>query len=263
MRSRAHIKTHPLHPILIPFPIAFFTGTLAFDLLAIILEKEAFEITAFYLLIAGIITALAAAIPGFIDFLYTVPPNSSAKKRASTHGVLNLCMVALFSLALIARAGHHQLSGWVLILEGLGFIVMNIAGWLGGTLVHRNQIGVDPRYAFAGKWKEEYLTENAGRVALGKCEDLKRDQMKLVHVSGRRIVIARTENGIVAFGDSCTHKGGSLAGGMMICGTVQCPWHGSQFDVVNGGVKAGPAKKKIATYEIQTIDDALFLNLKN
>src|SRR5688500_9959969 len=94
MRSRASISTHPLHPILIPFPIAFLTGTIVFDLLAIFYEKEEFQTTACYLLVGGITMALVAAIPGFIDFLYTVPPNSSAKKRASTHAVLNLCMVA-------------------------------------------------------------------------------------------------------------------------------------------------------------------------
>ena len=262
MRSRAHIKTHPLHPILIPFPIAFFTGTLVFDLLGIIYEKDTFQTTAYYLLVSGIAMALIAAIPGLIDFLFTVPPNSSAKKRASSHAVINLCMVALFSLALIIRADGDQLSGWVLILEGLGFILMNIAGWMGGTLVHRNQIGVDPRYAFAGKWKEEHLTAADDRVDLGRCDDLKRDQMKLVHVAGRRIVIGRSENGIVAFEDRCTHKGGSLAAGAMICGTVQCPWHGSQFDVVKGTVKAGPAKKPIATYRVENINDVMFLNMK-
>src|SRR5687768_17312601 len=104
MRSRAHIKTHPLHPILVAFPIAFFIGTLAFDFIALIQENRSFQTTAFYLLIAGIAMALVAAIPGFIDFLHTVPPNSSAKKRASAHAVLNLCMVALFSISLVYRS---------------------------------------------------------------------------------------------------------------------------------------------------------------
>ena len=263
MRSRAHIKTHPLHPILIPFPIAFFTGTLVFDILGRLLGRESFEHTALYLLIGGIGTALVAAIPGFVDFLYTVPPNSSAKKRAATHALLNLCMVALFALALILRTGPDSPSTWVLILEGAGFVLMNIAGWMGGTLVHRNQLGVDPRYAFAGKWREEHLSEKEGRVALGTCEDLKRDQMKLLHVSGKRIVVARSAQGLAAFDDRCSHKGGSLAGGMMICGTVQCPWHGSQFDVHTGAVKAGPAEEKIGTYRIEAVDTVFYLDLKS
>jgi nitrite reductase/ring-hydroxylating ferredoxin subunit len=74
--------------------------------------------------------------------------------------------------------------------------------------------------------------------------------MKLLRVGGKRIVLARTEDGYVAFDDRCTHRGGSLAGGVMMCGTVQCLWHGSQFDVATGVVKGGPAKTNIAVYRV-------------
>ena len=63
-------------------------------------------------------------------------------------------------------------------------------------------------------------------------------------------MLARTEHGYVAFDDRCTHKGGSLAGGVMVCGTVQCLWHGSQFDVSTGKVKAGPAEKAVRVYRV-------------
>ena len=75
--------------------------------------------------------------------------------------------------------------------------------------------------------------------------------MILTHAGNQRIVLARTEEGFVAFDDSCTHRGGSLAGGMMACGTVMCPWHGSQFGVNSGAVKAGPAEKSISAYEVE------------
>lgn len=263
MRSRAHIKTHPLHPILVSFPIAFFTGSAAFDTLAIALDRESFAVTGFYLLAAGLVMGLVAAVPGLVDFLYTVPPGSSARMRAFRHALLNLCMIALFAIAWFHRAtAEVPAPGFYLACEFVGLGLMLVAGWLGGTLVHRNQIGVDHRYAFAGKWKEEYLEEEAGQVSLGTSDDLKRDQMKLIHVSGRRIVVGRTEAGIFAFDDRCTHKGGSLAGGMMICGTVQCPWHGSQFDVSSGAVKAGPAQSGIVTYKIENVNNTFYLRLR-
>ena len=65
--------------------------------------------------------------------------------------------------------------------------------------------------------------------------------MKLVHAGDKRIAVARTEKGYAAFQDRCTHRGGPLSDGVLICGTVQCPWHGSQFDVHTGEVKCGPA----------------------
>ena len=74
--------------------------------------------------------------------------------------------------------------------------------------------------------------------------------MKLVHVDEERIVVARTEQGLTAFSDRCTHKGGPLSDGTLICGTVQCPWHGSQFDVQTGRVTCGPAKEDIRTYPV-------------
>ena len=262
MRSRAHIKTHPLHPMLVGFPIAFLTAAFVFDLLGVVKEDPSWHNQASRLLLAGIAMALIAAIPGLIDFLHTVPPESSAKKRASVHAFLNLCMLALFITASVYRLTKYQPEPMVyLLLEGGGFIIMLSAGWMGGTLVHRNQIGIDPRYAFAGKWRELHPREENGKLNLGVLDDLKRDQMILIHSSGKRIVLARTEGTFVAFDDRCTHKGGSLAAGAMVCGTVQCPWHGSQFDASTGAVKAGPATQKVTTYRVELLNNTVYLYL--
>lgn len=261
MKSRASIKSHPLHPILIAFPIAFFTGTIIFDILALIFVDVVFWVTAYYMQIAGIIGAVMAAIPGLIDYIYTVPPQSSGKKRAAKHGLINSTALILFVIALLLKREPGVLSAIVMILEVLAIVLMSIGGWLGGTLVYRNQIGVDPRYAYAGKWKELYIDKETTPVAAATSDELKTNQMKLVHILGKRIVIAKTENGYVAFDDRCTHRGGSLAGGSMICGTVHCPWHGSQFDVNNGTVKAGPAKEKIITYIVNEENGKVMLVL--
>ena len=126
----------------------------------------------------------------------------------------------------------------------------------------RNLISVDHRYAGAGKWRDESVAGGAGEaVTVASRDELKVDQMKLLRVGDRRIVLARTEDGYVAFDDRCTHRGGSLAGGVMICGTVQCLWHGSQFDVSTGKVKSGPAKEKIPVYEVKEQGDAVKLVL--
>jgi len=219
------------------------------------------QTTGYYCVIAGIIGAVMAAVPGLIDYLTTVPPDSSAKQRAAKHGLLNTTNLVLFIVVFFLKKNGSTSYGIIVVLEAVGVIILSTAGWLGGTLVYRNQIGVDPRYAGAGKWKEEYLNSEEQILQVAKTEELEINQMKLVHVNGKRIVIARSEKGYVAFNDHCTHKGGSLAGGAMICGTVQCPWHGSQFDVHDGSVKAGPAKKQIDTYEVEEKDGAVYLHL--
>ena len=260
MRSKAHIKSHPIHPILVAFPIAFFVGTVIFDVLGVIYDNESLYGVAYYMQVCGIIGAILAAVPGAVDYFKTVPPNSSAKKRATKHALLNVTNLVLFLVAWILK-GDDINPYIILVLEIIGIILLGIAGWLGGTLVYRNQIGVDPRYANAGKWKEEEKDVAKGQIEVASVNELKTDQMKLIHLKDKRIVIAKTEKGYVAFDDHCTHKGGSLAGGSMICETVQCPWHGSQFDVNTGNVKAGPAKEKINTYNITEANGKVFLNL--
>jgi nitrite reductase/ring-hydroxylating ferredoxin subunit len=98
-------------------------------------------------------------------------------------------------------------------------------------------------------------------VSVAGRNELEIDQMKLLRVGGTRIVLARTESGYVAFDDRCTHKGGSLAGGVLICGTVQCLWHGSQFDASTGKVKCGPAEKDVRRYQVTEEGDQVKLRL--
>jgi uncharacterized membrane protein/nitrite reductase/ring-hydroxylating ferredoxin subunit len=260
MRSKASIKGHPLHPILVSLPIGFFAGTFFSDLALEITGRAFFGQMAKYLEAGGIVFSAIAAIPGIIDYYFTVPPESSAMKRATMHGLLNFCMLSIFTVALLMRRSSGISSMVILLLDGAGVIVLTIAGWLGGTLVHRNQVGIDHRYAGAGKWKEETISTE-GTIELKGLHELAADQMKLFHIHNKRIVIGRTASGFVAFDDRCTHRGASLADGVMICGTVQCPWHGSQFNVETGSVNAGPAKEAIKTYRIENSDQKYYLQL--
>ncbi len=261
MKSKAHIKGHPLHPILVSFPIAFFTGSLLFDLSGWFTSKNDLWQTGYWLQITGVGFALIAAIPGAIDYYLVVPPKSTGKKRATQHALINIGTVILFGAIWFYRSNADASAYLIIILEIAGVVSLSIAGWMGGTLVYRNQIGVDPRYAWAGKWKEKYFNESGGLIEVAAIDELKTNQMQLLHINGRRIVLAKTENNYVAFDDHCTHRGGSLAAGSMICGEVQCPWHGSQFEVTSGKVKAGPAKEKINIYTITETEGKVFLTL--
>jgi nitrite reductase/ring-hydroxylating ferredoxin subunit/uncharacterized membrane protein len=251
MKSHAAVASHPLHAMLIPFPFAFLAGAMVFDAASLLLESPTFWTVGHYMAAAGIVMALVAAIPGLIDYLSTVPPRSSAKQRATIHMIVNLTAVTLFALAWLNRSVAEP--AWsVLGIEVLAGAALGVGGWMGGTLVYRNQIGVDHRYAHAGRWREETLAVRPGDVVtIARADELKVGQMKLVHLNDRRIVLAHTPNGYAAFDDRCTHKGASLADGCLIDGTVQCPWHGSQFTVASGGVQAGPATEAIATYAVR------------
>jgi nitrite reductase/ring-hydroxylating ferredoxin subunit/uncharacterized membrane protein len=260
MKSKANIKGHPLHPILVSFPITFFSAAFALDAVQLFVSGDIYGRIAHYLGIAGIITAILAAVPGVMDFIYVVPPRSSANKRAAVHGALNGLVVIIFTAVLFLRKENADIHV-IIACEGIGVVLLGVTGWMGGTLMVRNQIGIDHRYAHAGRWSEERIPGKPDKVIPAGLDKLLVDQMKLVHVNGKRIVIARTDTGFVAFDDRCSHRGGSLADGVMICGTVQCPWHGSQFDCRTGLLKAGPAKENIRTYALKEENGKITLNL--
>ncbi len=260
MRSRASYDGHPIHPMLIPFPFAFITGAFVFDAAAWLCGWPQGWITGGHLAAAGVLTALIAAVPGFVDYRFTVPPQSSGRRRAFRHMLLNLSAVGLVAAAWLLRDAIG--AGPVVAAEGLGTVLLMIGGYMGGTLVNRNQIGVDHRYAGSGKWKEETIDVRPGTpLKAAERDELEVNQMKLLHAGSRRIVLARTEKGYVAFDDRCPHRGGSLAGGAIMCGIVQCPWHGSQFDVRSGAVTRGPAEKEIATYSVEATAGGIMIVL--
>lgn len=251
MKSNASIKAHPVHPALIPFPIAFLSAAPLFDIAALIAGNAALGTTAGHLIVAGIATGLLAAIPGAVDYVYTVPPRSSGKKRATRHALLNVTALALFALAWMLRGDGPPAMG-IIGVEVVGAAVLAYSGLLGGTLVVRNMVAVDHRYAGAGKWKEAAFEAKTGEtIEVADAAELKQDQMMLLRINGRRLVLARTDTGYAAFDDRCTHRGGSLAGGVLVGGTVQCLWHGSQFDVSTGRVSCGPAEQPIDVYSVE------------
>jgi nitrite reductase/ring-hydroxylating ferredoxin subunit/uncharacterized membrane protein len=263
MRSKANLKSHPIHPMLVAFPIAFLYGAFGFDAAGRLASWPGGWATGAYLSLAAVASGLIAAVPGLIDYLYAVPPNSSGRARATQHLIINVSALVACALGWVFRdrATLHPGAG-TLLLEAGAVGLVTWGGWLGGTLVFRNQIGVDHRYARAGRWKEQAVEGRPGEsITVAREDDLEVDQMKLVRLGDRRLVLMRTERGYVAFDDRCTHKGGPLADGALACGTVQCPWHGSQFDAKTGQVRAGPATRPIGTYRVEEKDGEIRLIL--
>ncbi len=256
MRSKAAIQSHPLHPILIALPIGLWVGAFVFEIIG--RDNPGLWAAGFYSVIAGCVGAVLAALPGAIDWLTVVPPQSSAKQRGLLHGGLNTLNLLLF-IYIAYRIGSpgNRADGMTLFLMAIGIVVLGIAGWLGGTLVYRNQIAVDHRYANAGKFKSRSLSSWSRPVC--NQSELGDGQMLLVTVGDERVVIARCTEGFFAFSDHCTHQGGSLSDGALVGCTVQCPWHGSQFDVCTGRVVAGPAQEKIITYTVEVRNNEIYV----
>lgn len=262
MRSKAQINSHPIHPMLVALPIGLWIGGFVFDLIAATTRREPFSTAAFYCIVAGCIAAVLAAIPGAIDLWTVVPRNSSARSRGLVHGSLNTAVLAIFVFEAIRRGSPVAFADNIsLFCSFLAIIGLGISGWLGGTLVYRNQIGIDRRYANARQLKERTV-EDFSRPVCNQSE-LGDGQMMLIRVGSERIAVGRCSEGIIAFSDSCSHRGGPLSDGALIGCTVQCPWHGSQFDCRTGRVVAGPADDSIQIYEIEIMAGDVYLRNPN
>ena len=260
MRSKAAIQSHPIHPILVSFPIAFWVGGFIFDLIGTARPNPGLWAAGFYCVIAGCIGAVLAALPGATDWWFTVPSESSAKQRGLIHGGLNTLNLLLF-IYVAYRLGSPSAvpDGTTLVLMAIGMVILGIAGWMGGTLVYRNQIGIDRRYASAGKLKTRSLS--GWNKPVCNQSELGDGQMLLAMVGTERVVVGRCSEGLFAFSDHCTHRGGPLSDGALVGCTVQCPWHGSQFDIRSGHVVAGPAQEKIKTYSTEIKNGEVFVQL--
>jgi uncharacterized membrane protein len=142
MRSRARFLGHPVHPILITFPLGLLPIAVVFDLMAWISGAALWTDLAFYLIAAGTLGGLVAAVFGLIDWL-AIPRGTRARAIGAWHGLGNLVVVSLFALSWTLRALYSPgPASRLLALVGLGLAL--VTGWLGGELVTRLGVGVDP-----------------------------------------------------------------------------------------------------------------------
>ena len=249
MRSAANLASHPIHPMLVTLPIGLWIGGFVFSALAASTGNALLGAAGFYTVIAGCVGAVLAAVPGVIDLFGSVPNRSSARNRGYLHGSVNTCTLVLFVYASYRQGSPAVLpDAPTVVLELAGVIAIGYSGWLGGTLAYRNQIGVDHRFANAGKLKIRRV-EDFSRPVCNQGE-LGEGQAMLVHIGSERIAVARCSEGIFAFEDHCTHSGGPLSDGAIVGCAVQCPWHGSQFDIRSGRIIAGPAEEHLRIYDV-------------
>jgi uncharacterized membrane protein len=141
MESRAKLFGHPIHPILIPFPLGLLTTSVVFDIVYLLTGGKWSGIS-FWMIAAGVIGGLGAAVFGLIDWL-AIPSGTRAKSVGLWHGAVNVVVVALFSISWLLRLDVPGEPGIVpIVLSFVGVGLASLGGWLGGELVDRLGVGV-------------------------------------------------------------------------------------------------------------------------
>lgn len=141
-RSTAQVGGHPLHPLLIPFPIVSFIGVLVTDIIFLSARQEGWATAGDWLLGIGLVTALIAASAGYAD--YRGDERIRRIGQATRHMIANIVVVTLEAVNLAVRltGGNEQVSSLGIWLSAISVAVLAYSGWLGGELVYRHGIGV-------------------------------------------------------------------------------------------------------------------------
>jgi uncharacterized membrane protein len=143
MEARAKLFGHPIHQMLIVFPLGVLGMSLFFDLIALATNRSGLLQASFYMIAAGIVAGLVAAIFGLIDFL-AIPGGTRAKRIGLLHGIGNVVVVVLFAASWWLRRPVPSAPGVLpVVIAAVAVGLALVTGWLGGELVDRLGVGVD------------------------------------------------------------------------------------------------------------------------
>ncbi|HUQ16366.1 MAG TPA: Rieske 2Fe-2S domain-containing protein [Candidatus Saccharimonadales bacterium] len=229
---------HPLHPLLTDVPIGALTVALILDLLGIVDGANWATLIGF----AGLI---AAAFAGFADYQYT---EGKSHRYGAIHASFMLLAIAFYLFSLAVRYGYTAGTAYhATVTAALGYAMLSLGAYIGGELVFTLGNQVD-RHAWRGGG-EKWTPIEAPELAEGTPTKVK--------AGAQTLVLVRTGDTIQALHDTCSHRGCSLADGKLVGNAVECPCHGSQFDLASGHVVHGPAVADQPRYEVRRIDGKL------
>ncbi len=143
IQSKAKLLGHPIHPMLIVFPLGLLATAVAFDVVGLVQTNASWFGISYWMIAAGIIGGLLAAVFCLIDW-WAIPSGTRAKKIGLMHGGVNVLVVLLFIGSSLLRNSAPQNPGsTALALSFIALALALVGGWLVGELVDRLGVGVD------------------------------------------------------------------------------------------------------------------------
>jgi uncharacterized membrane protein len=141
-KSTAKIAGHPLHPMIIPFPIAFFVAAFACDVAFSRTGHSAWPTASLWLIGAGLVMAAVAALAGLTDFLGS--RQIRALRPAWLHMIGNVIAVVLelINFLLRYRNGTAAVPPTGIVLPGIAVLILLFTGWMGWEMVYRHRVGI-------------------------------------------------------------------------------------------------------------------------
>jgi uncharacterized membrane protein len=143
MEGSAKAAGHPIHQQLIVFPLGLLATAVVFDVIRLFTDGDGFAVASYYMIAAGILAGLLAAVFGAVDYL-GIPAGTRAKRVGAVHGLGNVVVVVLFAVSWLLRGDEpaHVPTALAFLLSLVGALLATVTGWLGGELVDRLGVGV-------------------------------------------------------------------------------------------------------------------------
>lgn len=140
--STVNIAGHPIHPVLIPFPITFLTSALLTDVAYWITADAFWARVSLWLIGAGVVTGLLAGAVGAIDY-FTIR-RAREHLAGKIHLIGNVIALIIAAINFFLRIGDPApaIAWWGLILSLVTAGLLAVTGWYGGELAYRHKIGV-------------------------------------------------------------------------------------------------------------------------
>lgn len=141
-RSTASVVGHPIHPMLVPFPIACFVGTLLTDIAYWRTADMMWANFSAWLVTAGVVMGLLAAIAGLIDFLGDSRVRAQSPAWPHVLGNLLALILSIVNMFIHTRDAWTSVVPWGLVLSAIVVLILLVTGWLGWAMVYRHHVGV-------------------------------------------------------------------------------------------------------------------------
>jgi nitrite reductase/ring-hydroxylating ferredoxin subunit/uncharacterized membrane protein len=226
---------HPVHSVVTDVPIGALTVSVIADLIGQPLVADV-------AMLLGVLALVAAAVTGLADYTEV---DGTARNRATVHGTLMVVTLVLYAISLAIRAGNPPDRLVAIVLAVAGYLLLALAAAIGGDLVYLIGTNVN-RHAWRGAGTKWVALE------LGGLPDIPQGGPTKVRAGINDLVVVREGDRILALHAQCAHAGGPLPDGTLVGGDrIECPWHGSRFELVNGHVARGPAMYDQPAYEVR------------
>ena len=235
---------HSLHAVLVDVVIGAATAALLLDLLRVFFSVDGLELAATWIVGLAYLASVGSILTGLTDMKDT-SPDSATRDVSVLHGVINIVGTGGFFFSLLQRLDGNHGTGFVALLTAYGLI--SLGGYIGGHIVFKHGYAVNANAFAKGRRAAEFTPVLA--VA-----ELAENTPTKASLGATAVVLVRRGDVVHALKDTCSHAGGPLSQGSLHGDAIECPWHGSQFDLTDGSVRHGPATSSQVRYSARVQD---------